>query len=220
MPVGEPIDAQAAESGFRLLRRPDLLSLTLVTWVFFFLYGPVEVALPVYVAVDLQAPAGLLGAYWTTFGVGALAASLITGTIRGRNMRRITLLIIAGWGACLLPFAFAPIPVTLVAFAIGGLIYGPFIPLTYALFQSATTAANLPFVLAARSAVVMVSTPLGTAIGGPLVGSLGGVGNARGVRCGDRPAGRGRRASCGAASGHRPRPRRPSPRRDWSGIEK
>ena len=65
--VAQPIDAQA-ESGFRLLRRPDLLSLTLVTWVFFFLYGPVEVALPVYVAVDLQAPAGLLGAYWTTFG--------------------------------------------------------------------------------------------------------------------------------------------------------
>ena len=171
--VDEPVDARAAESGFRLLRRPDLLSLTLVTWVFFFLYGPVEVALPVYVAIDLQGPAGLLGAYWTTFGVGALAASLITGTIRGRNMRRITLLVIAGWGVCLLPFAFAPIAVTLAAFAVGGLIYGPFIPVTYALFQSSTTAANLPFVLAARSSVVMVATPLGTAIGGPLVGSLG-----------------------------------------------
>ena len=171
--VEEPIDAGTAESGFRLLRRPGLLSLTLVTWVFFFLYGPVEVALPVYVAVDLQASAGLLGAYWTTFGVGALAANLITGTIRGRNMRRITLLIVGGWGACLLPFAFARIPVTLVAFAIGGLIYGPFIPLTYALFQSSTTAANLPLVLAARSAVVMVSTPLGTAIGGPLVAGIG-----------------------------------------------
>lgn len=174
--VAQPIDGHAAESGFRLLRRPDLLSLTLVSWVFFFLYGPVEVALPVYVAVDLQGPAGLLGAYWTTFGIGALAASLITGTIRGRNMRRITLLVIAGWGACLLPFAFAPIPVTLAAFAIGGLIYGPFIPLTYALFQSAASTVNLPFVLAARSAVVMVSTPLGTAIGGPLVGSLGASG--------------------------------------------
>jgi len=171
--VNQPIDARAAESGFRLLRRPDLLSLTLVTWVFFFLYGPLEVALPVYVAVDLQAPAGLLGAYWTTFGVGALAATLITGTIRGRNIRRITLLIVAGWGVCLLPFAFAPIAVTLAAFAIGGLIYGPFIPLTYALFQSSTTAANLPVVLAARSAVVMVATPLGTVIGGPLVGGLG-----------------------------------------------
>jgi MFS family permease len=174
--VEGPIDAHAAESGFRLLRRPDLLSLTIVTWVFFFLYGPVEVALPVYVAVDLGAPAGLLGVYWTTFGVGALAANLITGTIRGRNMRRITLVVVAGWGACLIPFAFAPIQVTLVTFALGGLIYGPFIPLTYALFQSATTAANLPFVLAARSAVVMVSTPLGTAIGGPLVGSLGAAG--------------------------------------------
>jgi predicted MFS family arabinose efflux permease len=174
--VEQPIDSRAAESGFRLLRRPDLLSLTLVTWVFFFLYGPVEVALPVYVAVDLQGPSELLGAYWTTFGVGALAANLITGTIRGRNMRRITLLIVAGWGACLLPFAFAPIPVTLVAFALGGVIYGPFIPLTYALFQSSTTAANLPSVLAARSAVVMISTPLGTAIGGPLVGALGAAG--------------------------------------------
>jgi MFS family permease len=174
--AAQPIDARAAESGFRLLRRPELLSLTLVTWVFFFLYGPVEVALPVYVAVDLRAPAGLLGAYWTTFGVGALAANLITGTIRGRNTRRITLLIVAGWGACLLPFAFAPIPVTLLAFAIGGLIYGPFIPLTYALFQSSTTAANLPLVLAARSAIVMISTPLGTAIGGPLVGLLGASG--------------------------------------------
>jgi predicted MFS family arabinose efflux permease len=174
--VGQPMDAPAAESGFGLLRRPDLLTLTLVTCVFFFLYGPVEVALPVYVAVDLRAPAGLLGAYWTAFGVGALAANLITGAVRGRNMRWITLLIVAGWGACLLPFGFAPIPVTLAAFGIGGLIYGPFIPLTYALFQSSTTAVNLPFVLAARSAVVMVATPLGTAIGGPLVGSLGASG--------------------------------------------
>jgi hypothetical protein len=53
-----------------------------------------------------------------------------------------------------------------------GLALAPFIPLTYALFQSATTTANLPSVLAARSALVMVSTPLGTAIGGPLVGAL------------------------------------------------
>ena len=172
-----------------------------MTWVFFFLYGPVEVALPVYVAVDLRAPAGLLGAYWTTFGVGALAATLITGTIRGRNMRRITLLIVAGWGACLLPFAFAPIPVTLAAFAIGGLIYGPFIPLTYALFQSSTTAANLPSVLAARSAVVMVSTPLGTAIGGPLVGTPRRVGDARGLRPRDPPAGRRCQPCCGPGGG-------------------
>ena len=172
-PTEPPVDTAAAGSGFRLLRRRDLLSLTVVSWVFFFLYGPVEVALPVYVAHDQAAPAGLLGAYWTSFGVGALVATLVTGALRARNIRRTTLLIVAGWGACLLPFAIAPIPVTVLCFAMGGLIYGPFIPLTYALFQSATPAANLPSVLAARSSVVMISTPLGTAIGGPLVASLG-----------------------------------------------
>lgn len=172
--TGEPVDTRAAESGFRLLRRRrDLLSLTVLTWLFFFLYGPVEAALPVYVARDLQADAALLGTYWTTFGVGALAATLVAGTLRHHDVRRITLLIVAGWGACLLPFAFAPVAVTVTSFAVGGLIYGPFIPLTYALFQSATTTANLPAVLAARSALVMISTPLGTALGGPLVGTIG-----------------------------------------------
>jgi hypothetical protein len=93
--------------------------------------------------------------------------------LRGRATRRITLLIVAGWGACLIPFAFAPVGVTLVCFAVGGLVYGPFIPLTYALFQSITSTANLPSVLAARSAALIVATPLGTAIGGPIVAGLG-----------------------------------------------
>jgi predicted MFS family arabinose efflux permease len=170
----QPVDAHRAESGFRLLlRRRDLLSLVSLTWVFFFLYGPVEDALPVYVASDLHAGSALLGAYWTAFGVGALVASLITGTLRGHDLRRVTLLIVVGWGACLIPFAFAPVGVTLAGFALGGVIYGPFVPLTYSQFQSATTTANLPAVLAARSALIMVSSPLGTALGGPLVGALG-----------------------------------------------
>jgi MFS family permease len=171
--TAEPVDPQAAESGFRLLRRHDLLGLIALTWLFFFLYGPVEDALPVYVAHDLHAHARLLGAYWTSFGIGALASTLITGMLRGRATRRVVLVIVAGWGAVLIPFAFAPTAVTLACFAVGGLIYGPFVPLTYALFQSITTTANLPSVLAARSAALTVSTPLGTAIGGPLVAALG-----------------------------------------------
>jgi MFS family permease len=169
----EPIDREAAESGLRLLRRPDLLRLIVLTWAFFFLYGPVEDALPVYVARDLHASASLLGAYWSAFGVGALAATLITGTLRNHDIRRTTLLIVAGWGACLVPFGFAPVGVTLVCFAVGGLVYGPFVPLSYALFQAATTPDRLASVLAARSAVVMTATPLGTALGGPIVGAVG-----------------------------------------------
>lgn len=169
----QPVDARAAESGFRLLRRNDLLGLIVLTWLFFFLYGPVEDALPVYVAHDLHAHARLLGAYWTSFGIGAFVSTLLAGTLRTRATRRVTLLIVAGWGACLIPFAFAPVGATLICFAIGGVVYGPFIPLTYALFQSVTTTDNLPSVLAARSAAVIVAAPLGTAIGGPIIASLG-----------------------------------------------
>ncbi|MGN6799723.1 MAG: MFS transporter [Gaiellaceae bacterium] len=171
--TGEPVDTQAAESGFRMLRRNDLLGLIALTWLFFFLYGPVEDALPVFVAHDLHAHARLLGAYWTSFGIGALASTLLVGMLRRRATRGIVLVIVAGWGACLVPFAFAPTWVTVVCFALGGIIYGPFTPLTYALFQSITTTANLPSVLAARSAALIVSTPLGTAIGGPLVSAIG-----------------------------------------------
>jgi predicted MFS family arabinose efflux permease len=172
-PTDEPVDAPAAESGFRLLRRHDLLGLIALTWLFYFLYGPVEDALPVYVAHDLHAHARLLGAYWTSFGVGALVSTLLVGMLRRRATRATVLLIVAGWGACLVPFAFAPTAVTLACFAIGGIVYGPFPALTYALFQSITTTANLPSVLAARSALVTISTPLGTAIGGPVVAGLG-----------------------------------------------
>src|SRR5262249_30213937 len=121
--TGRPDDPRAAESGFRLLRRHDLLGLIVLTWLFFFLYGPVEDALPVYVAHDLHAHAGLLGAYWTSFGIGALVSTLLVGTLRSRASRRATLLIIAGFGACLVPFAFAPTAVTPVCFPVGGPVH-------------------------------------------------------------------------------------------------
>lgn len=188
----EPGNAPAAESGFALLRRRGLLSLIAMTSLFFFfLYGPVEDALPVYVAHDAHAHAGLLGAYWSAFGAGALLASLITGASRARDKRTVIVLIVAGWGACLVPFTFAPVPVTVGCFALGGLIDGPFIPLTYAMFQSATTTANLPSLLAARSALTVIATPLGTVVGGPLVGAIGAGATLTRVRRPDGPARRG-----------------------------
>src|SRR5579863_1614390 len=154
----EPAGRGVAESGFSQLRRLGLMSLISLTWLLFFLYGPVEDALPVYVAHDLHAHAGLLGLYWTSFGIGALASTLVTGALRAHATRRVVLLIVAGWGACLVPFAFAPTAVTLACFAIGGIVYGPFVSLTYAVFQSITTTANLPSVLAARSAALIVAS--------------------------------------------------------------
>ena len=151
--------------GFRLpRRRRDLLVLTAVTWVLFFLYGPVEAALPVYVADDLRAGALLLGAYWTAFGVGALAATLIVGRFRGHNVRRITLSIVAGWGMCLIPFGFAPVGVTVL----GG-------PLVGALGASATLAASgLTTVALAVVATMLWTRSRAVAISGDRTRGTGG----------------------------------------------
>jgi predicted MFS family arabinose efflux permease len=160
--------------GIRLLRRHGLIGLVALTWLFDFLYGPVEVALPLHVSLDLHHGAGLLGLYWALFGAGAAIGSLAAGRFKNRDVWPIAIAIIAGWGLCLLPFAFGvPIPVTVAALGVGGLIYGPYVPLTYVLIQSRVPLSQQAVVLAAEGAVMTVAAPLGTALGGPLTAAFG-----------------------------------------------
>ncbi|WP_144126725.1 MFS transporter [Catellatospora sichuanensis] len=162
-------------SGWRtILDQPRLLGLLLVTCAFFFLYGPVEVALPVHVAHGLHGSPGLLGLYWTAFGIGATVGALGAVLLRHRAPWPVVVAIIVGWGAALLPLgltdAVAP---GLVGFAAGGLIYGPFTAISTALFQRGTPPHVLSRVLAARAALTAPATGLGTLVGGPVVSSVG-----------------------------------------------
>ncbi|GGS22776.1 MFS transporter [Streptomyces nojiriensis] len=170
-----PVDADRSAAGLRLLRKqPELLGVLALTWFFNFLYGPAEVALPLHVTDDLHAGAGLLGLYWTLFGVGAVLGGLAAGALRRFPLWPVTLGIVAGWGLALVPFGLgAPAAVTLACFTLGGLIYGPFTALSYTLFQERTPAASLTTVLAARSAALLTAGPVGTALGGPLIALLG-----------------------------------------------
>jgi MFS family permease len=170
-----PVDTTRSATGLRLLRRrPELLGLLVLTWVFYLLYGPVEVALPLYVTDRLHAPGTVLGLYWTTFGVGAILGSLVGGSLRRLPLWPATIGIVAGWGAVLVPFGFAvPVGVTLACFALGGVIYGPYNAMSFTLFQARTPAPQLSAVLAARSAVTLTADPIGTVLGGPLTAALG-----------------------------------------------
>lgn len=173
-----PVEAQveAASGAWRtVLGQPQLLALIAVTCAFFFLYGPVEVALPIHVAQELHASPGLLGAYWAFFGVGAVVGGLAAGLVRDRPLWTLVAVVIAGWGASLLPLGLvdAVLP-GLVGFAVGGLIYGPFTAICTALFQRTCPPRVLSRVLALRTALTTPSTALGTALGGPVVGVLGG----------------------------------------------
>jgi hypothetical protein len=78
-----PVDRAAARGGLALLRsHPELLGLLTLTWFFNLLYGPVEVAPPLHVTDDLQAPGTLLGLYWMLFGIGAMLGGLAVGALR------------------------------------------------------------------------------------------------------------------------------------------
>jgi predicted MFS family arabinose efflux permease len=171
--VGSPDTAETG--GWRIiLRQPGLLGLLATTCVFFFLYGPVEVALPIYVAHDLHGSSALLGAYWTAFGIGAVAGGLGAGLLRNHRLSTVVIAIIIGWGAALLPVALThAVWAGLLGLAIGGLIYGPFTAICIALFQRTSPPHLLSRVLAIRTAVTLPSTALGTLAGGPVVTAIG-----------------------------------------------
>ena len=158
-----------------ILKNRQLLALLAITCVFFFLYGPVEVALPVHVAEEIRGSAALLGAFWATFGVGAILGGLGAGLLRHQPLWTVVSAIIIGWGAALLPLgltdAVAP---GLIGFACGGLLYGPYNAICTALFQRSSPPHLVSRVLATRTALTTPSTALGTLVGGPLVAVIGG----------------------------------------------
>ncbi|MDQ0989678.1 MFS transporter [Streptomyces sp. V3I7] len=170
-----PLGTGQQAAGMRVLRgQPELLGILVVTWFFNFLYGPVEVALPLHVTKDLHADASLLGVYWALFGVGAVLGSVAVGALRRLPLWPVMLGIVAGWGLTLVPFGLdAPASVTVACFALGGVIYGPFTAMSFTLFQERTPQALLTTVLAVRGAALLTASPGGTALGGPLTAALG-----------------------------------------------
>jgi MFS family permease len=172
LPVAVPGDTRR---GLGILRRqPDLLALLVVTWMFNLAFGPVEVALPLFVTDDLHAGPGLLGEYWAAFGLGAVVGALALGAARRLPLWPTMLAIIAGHGVGMLPFVHADSAVpSLIGFAFAGLVYGPYSALSYTLIQDRAPADSLTVVLAARSAVLLTAAPLGAASGGFLVDRTG-----------------------------------------------
>lgn len=170
-----PRVAGPLRDGWRILvTRPELLGLLVLTWLFNLLYGPVEVALPLFVRRDLHGGASLLGLYWAVFGVGAVLGVLSIGALRRLPRWPVMISIVAGHGVAMLPFALpAPAVVSLAGFAVGGLVYGPYSTLALTRFQTLTPASWLTSVLALRTAVLLTASPVGAALGGPLTAVVG-----------------------------------------------
>ena len=173
-PVTPPAEVRLLD-GLTVLRgRPELLGLLTLTWLFNLAYGPIEVALPLFASDTLHVGADVLGLYWAAFGVGAVVGALFIGAVRKLPLWPVLLCIVAGHGLAMLPFGLhAPVAFSLVGFALGGLIYGPYSALSLNLFQDLTPAALLTTVLALRAAILLTAAPIGAALGGPLTEALG-----------------------------------------------
>lgn len=171
----------ASDGGWSMLgalrdlgHQPAVLGITVLCAAFFFLYGPVEVALPVYVSETLHAGPAVLGGYWTLFACGATAGALGASWAQRFGLWKVAVAVMAGWGACLVPFGFVDsIVVGFVALAVGGLVYGPFLPLKRTIIQRYSPAGSLTALAAASGIITIPASPIGTALGGPLVAALG-----------------------------------------------
>jgi predicted MFS family arabinose efflux permease len=169
--AGEPDRAR----GFAVIARSrPLAGLLVLTLVYYFLYGSVEVALPLYVTGPLHGSAGLLGLFWFVFGIGATLGSLTAGLARKLPLWPVLIVAVIGWGAALAPLGLLRLEVpALACFAAGGLLYAPYPALSATLFQRESPPELLSQVLAARGALTVLAAPLGTALGGPLTTWLG-----------------------------------------------
>lgn len=172
--------------GFReILRHKPILMLTALSALFFFSYGPLEAALPIYSDRVLRAgPAGY-GLLWTGFGAGALAGALLTGFVAGRVRPGISQPVIAVlWGAFLCPLMITrSLPVAMLCLALGGLSWAPYTPIEASLMQRLVPGAVRGQVFGARLALITAASPLGALAGGfllivlpaPLVIGLSGI---------------------------------------------
>lgn len=174
-PPEAPTAGGGVRSTFRALRGiPSVVGITALCVFFFGVYGPVEVALPVYVASVLHAGAGTYAGFWTLFSIGATVGALGASKLERFGAWRVVAVSVIAWGVCLVPLGFVvSVPVGFGALAAGGLSYGPFLPFKRAIIQRDTPPGSLAAVGAASAMFTVPSAPLGTALGGPLVAAVG-----------------------------------------------
>ena len=144
---------------------------TLLSLVFFFSYGPLEAALPLYSEAILQTDARGYGLLWSALAVGALIGTLSSTTLSRRLRLGIALPLIALlWGASLLPMVFTnKLWLACSLLFLGGLMWGPYTPMETTLLQRQVPKAQLGRVFGARSTLLTGGSPFGLALGGILL---------------------------------------------------
>lgn len=159
-------------SGFHyVFTRPHLLRLIIYSFLFNLAYGPIEVALPLYVSTVLGDDAATLGLLWMAFAIGSLAGSLLFSLVNWRLSTGYTLgLIIVLWGLATLPLGmFARPDTALAAMALAGLTFAPYGVLYRTYLQRQIPGELLGRVLTAIRTITGTGLPVGSFLAGILI---------------------------------------------------
>jgi MFS family permease len=144
---------------------------TLLSLVFFFPYGPLEAAMPLYSDAVLQTDARGYGLLWSALAFGALIGTLSSTTLSRRLRLGIALPLIALlWGASLMPMVFInELWLACGLLLLGGLMWGPYTPMETTLLQRNVPKEQLGRIFGARSTLLTGGSPLGLAVGAILL---------------------------------------------------
>lgn len=172
-PAADP--AATHRSGLRiLLRRPVAARLLVVVFFFNLLYMPIEIALPLLVRDRLAADAAALGLLWGALGAGAFVGAVLVNQLRRLPQRQLLIMIIGLWALCPIALAFVgSLPLALVVFGLGGLVWAPFTPVAYSFLQAGLKPDEQQQVVTLWTTGSVVAAPLGLSLGGPLVEGAG-----------------------------------------------
>ena len=160
-----------APKTWTILRRYPMAALvTILSFVFFFAYGPTEAALPMFVKEHLHSDAAGMGMLWSAVGIGGTLGSFSTGWLSrypaGRTMACIALL----WGLFQLGMAFAPsLGYAIAAFFFGGIVWGPYLAIETSFLQRTVDKSEHGTFFGVHTALLAPSMPLGAALGGALL---------------------------------------------------
>ncbi len=161
--------------GMRFIwQRRVLRAVVLMVLLSNLLEAPFPVVMSVF-AREEYGSASDLGLMFGVFGGGALAGSLVYSAIGHRLPRRRTFL----WCFAGIPIAYLalatlpPLPVALVALAVTGLVAGPINPLLFTVLTEIVPTQLRGRVFGAVRGGAWAAIPLGTLVGGVLVGAIG-----------------------------------------------
>lgn len=172
LPTGNQAGTKRDRLGFRTLWQiKEVRLLTILSLVFFFAYGPLEAALPVYSAQILHAGAEGYGLLWSGFGVGALTGILLVSLLVKRLRPGISQPLIAIlWGLFLCPLVLIHnLLLAMLFLALAAFCWAPYATIEISLLQRLIPTHLRGQVFGARLAIVTAAAPLGALLGGLLL---------------------------------------------------